>query len=139
MYNFYRFFSEPQHYNISYKHQFNFLTYLNGNQQQKNKKTKKILKWVDLMGKSWPNLTTEDNINEAPITWSVLPRKNWMMKIKFFHRVSQSNNGVFAGLWCWETLTVFFLRILYVNHSKYTTIWYWKVNCKKTLYLYLWF
>ena len=25
-------------------------------------------KWVELRGKIWPNLTTEDNINEAPLT-----------------------------------------------------------------------
>ena len=35
--------------------------YLNGNRQ-------KNPKWVDPMGKIWPNLTTEDNINEAPLT-----------------------------------------------------------------------
>ena len=33
-------------------------------------------KWVDPMGEIWPNLTTEDNINEAPFTRSVSPRKN---------------------------------------------------------------
>ena len=63
------------------------LTYHNGNQQ-------KNPKWVDLMGKIWPNLTTEDNINEAPLTWSVSPWKNRMMEIKNFHRVGQSNNMV---------------------------------------------
>ena len=72
------------------------LTYHNGNQQ-------KNPKWVDLMGKIWPNLTTEDNIKEAPLTWSASPRKNWMMKIKNFHGVGQSNNMVFAGLWRCET------------------------------------
>ena len=51
------------------------------------------------MGKIWPNLTTEDNINEVPLTWSVSPRKNWMMQVKNFHGVIQSNNTVFAGLW----------------------------------------
>ena len=76
----------------------NFLTYLNGNQ-------KKNPKWVDPMGKIWRNITTEDNINEAPLTWSVLPRKNWTMKIKNFHGVVQSNNTVFAGLWCCEIVT----------------------------------
>ena len=81
------FFSELQYYNISYRYLFNFLTFLNGNQQ-------KNPKWVDLMGKIWPNLTTEDNINEAPLTWSVSPWKNRMMKIKNFHRVGQSNNMV---------------------------------------------
>ena len=45
---------------------------------------KKNPKWVDQMGKIWPNLTAEDNINEVPLTWSVSPRKNWMMKIKNF-------------------------------------------------------
>ena len=90
------FFSELQYYNISYRYLFNFLTFLNGNQQ-------KNPKWVDLMGKIWPNLTTEDNIKEAPLTWSASPRKNWMMKIKNFHGVGQSNNMVFASLWRCET------------------------------------
>ena len=30
--------------------------------------SKKNPKWVDPIGKIWPNLTTKDNINEAPIT-----------------------------------------------------------------------
>ena len=34
------------------------------------------------MGKIWPKIITEDNINEAPLTWSVSPRKNRMTKIK---------------------------------------------------------
>ena len=38
--------------------------------QQKNPK------WVDPMGEIWPNVTIEDNINEAPLTWSVSPWKN---------------------------------------------------------------
>ena len=30
--------------------------------------SKKNPKWVDPISKIWPNLTTKDNINEAPIT-----------------------------------------------------------------------
>ena len=30
--------------------------------------SKKNPKWVHPIGKIWPNLTTKDNINEAPIT-----------------------------------------------------------------------
>ena len=40
---------------------------------------------MDPVGKIWPNLTTEDNINEVALTWSVLPQKNRMIKIKNFH------------------------------------------------------
>ena len=98
------FFSELQYYNISYRYLFNFLTFLNGNQQ-------KYPKWVDLMGKIWPNLTTEDNIKEVPLTWSASPQKNWMMKIKNFHGAGQSNNMVFAGLWLCETVMGGFLKI----------------------------
>ena len=29
---------------------------------------KKNPKWVDPMGKIWPNFTNEDNINEVPLT-----------------------------------------------------------------------
>ena len=50
------------------------------------------------MGKICPNVTTEDKINEAPLTWPVSPRKNRMIKIKNFHGVLQSNNTIFAGL-----------------------------------------
>ena len=57
------------------------------------------------MGKIWPNLTTEDNIDKAPLTWFVSPRKNQMMKIKNFHRVVQSKNTIFAGLWRCEIVT----------------------------------
>ena len=32
------------------------------------KSATKKKKWVDPMGKIWPNLTTEHNINEAPLT-----------------------------------------------------------------------
>ena len=92
------------------------------------------------MGETWPNLTTEDNINEVPLNWSVSPQKNWMMKIKNFHGDGQSNNIVFAGLWSLKLRQGGGVkRFLYVNHSKYTTILYLKVNCKKTLYLYLCF
>ena len=35
---------------------------INGNQNKKNPK------WVDPMGKIQPNFTTEDNINEVPLT-----------------------------------------------------------------------
>ena len=63
------------------------------------------------MGKTWPNLTTEDNINEAPLTWSNSPRKNQMMKIKNFHGAGQSNNVVFAVLWRCESVTGGFLKI----------------------------
>ena len=34
--------------------------------------SKLIPKWVELKGKIWPNSITEDNINEAPLTWSVV-------------------------------------------------------------------
>ena len=59
--------------------------YLNGSQQ-------KNPKWVD------PNVTADDNINEVPLSRSVSPLKNRMMKINNFHRVVQSNNTIFAGL-----------------------------------------
>ena len=59
--------------------------------------SKKISKWAELKDKIWPNSTTEDKVNEAPFTWSVLPPENWMMKIKNFHRAVESNNAVFAG------------------------------------------
>ena len=53
-------FSELRYYNISY-----IYTYLNGNQQINSKVG-------ELKGKIWPNSITEDNINEAPLTWSVV-------------------------------------------------------------------
>ena len=50
------------------------------------------------MDKIWPSLTTGDNLNEVPLTSSVLPWKNRMMKIKNFLGVVQSNDTIFAGL-----------------------------------------
>ena len=58
---------------------------------------KTIPKWVELKGKIGPDSSTKDNINEAPLTWSVLPRENRVMKIKKFHGAVQSNNAIFAG------------------------------------------
>ena len=63
------------------------------------------------MCKIWPNLITEENINEAPLTWSVLPLKNQMMKIKIFYGVGQSNDVVLVDLWHCETVTGSFLKI----------------------------
>ena len=42
--------------------------------------SKKIPKWAELKNKIWPNSTTEDNINEAPFTWSVSPLENQKIK-----------------------------------------------------------
>ena len=38
---------------------------INANQWKSEKKNPK---WVDPMGKIWPNFTNEDNINEVPLT-----------------------------------------------------------------------
>ena len=46
--------------------------------------------------KIWLNSTTEDNMNEAPLAWSVSPLENGMRKIKNFHAAIQSNNAVFG-------------------------------------------
>ena len=51
--------------------------------------SKLIPKWVELKGKIWPNSITEDNINEAPLIWSVVEisrNKNldpWKFHISF--------------------------------------------------------
>ena len=58
--NFTDLFSELRYYNVSY-----IYTYLNGNQQINSKVG-------ELKGKIWPNSITEHNINEAPLTWSVV-------------------------------------------------------------------
>ena len=74
------------------------MTNLNGNQQQKKKqKQKQKKKGWNLRGKIWPNSTTEDNIHQVSLTWSVLPQENGIEKIKNFHRAIQSNDMVFAG------------------------------------------
>ena len=67
----------------------------------------------------------------------VLPRENWMIKIKNSHEVVQSINTVFAGLWhCEIVMGGVYLKFLYVSTSRYTTIWYLKGICKKASYLY---
>ena len=48
---------------------------------------------------------TEDNVNKAQPTLSVLPQKNWEIKSKTFHGAVQSDNAFFAG----STIWIFFI------------------------------
>ena len=43
---------------------------------------------------------TDDSINQASITLSVLAQENWVMKNKNVYRAAQSDNVVFAGSTC---------------------------------------
>ena len=74
------------------------------------------------MGKVWPNLTTEDNLNVAPLNWSVSPLKSRMMKINNFHGVVKSNNTVFARLWRCEIVAgglikLFICKLQQIHHD----------------------
>ena len=85
----------------------------------------------DLKGKIWPNSNTEDNVNEALLTWSVSPPENQMMKIKYFFGAIQSYNTVFAGfskVQFWQRLFYWFI---YVNYIKDTLVWFFKLIFKK--------
>ena len=75
--------------------------------------SKKNPEWVELKGKIWTKLTTKDDINEAPLTWSSCLGKIEQLKIKNFPRAVQSKNAIFAGFNKHMKLSCFFN--LYVN------------------------
>ena len=78
--------------------------------------SKKNPQWVELKGTIWPGFT----INKASLTWPASPWENWMVNIKNFHGVIQSNNMFFCRLRAREILTGVFNYFFSVNGSNFT-------------------
>ena len=67
------------------------------------KSAKKNQKWVELEGKIWPNLTTENNINEVQLTWSVLPQENQIIQSRIFMELSNQTMWFLQASITWNS------------------------------------